>query len=30
MGDLIDRIHDLGLKFGLWIEPEMVSEDSVL
>ena len=30
MGELIDRIHDLGLKFGLWIEPEMVSEDSDL
>lgn len=30
MGELIERIHDLGLKFGLWIEPEMVSEDSDL
>lgn len=24
------RIHNLGLKFGIWIEPEMVSEDSKL
>lgn len=27
---LIDQIHAKGLKFGLWIEPEMVSEDSEL
>ncbi len=27
---LADRIHGLGLKFGLWVEPEMVSEDSDL
>ncbi len=25
MGELIGKINDLGLKFGLWIEPEMVS-----
>lgn len=25
-----ERIHSMGLKFGLWIEPEMVSEDSRL
>ena len=30
MGELIGKINDLGLKFGLWIEPEMVSEDSDL
>lgn len=24
------RIHDLGMKFGLWFEPEMVSPDSDL
>lgn len=24
------RIHDMGLKFGIWIEPEMVNEDSRL
>ncbi len=27
---LLDGIHALGLKTGLWIEPEMVSEDSDL
>lgn len=27
---LSKRIHDLGLKFGLWFEPEMVNEDSNL
>lgn len=27
---LIDKIHDMGMKFGLWFEPEMVSEDSKL
>lgn len=27
---LIARIHDLGMKFGLWVEPEMVSEESEL
>ncbi len=30
MADLVRQIHDLGLKFGLWFEPEMVSEDSDL
>lgn len=25
-----DEIHALGMKFGLWFEPEMISEDSVL
>ena len=30
MGELADRIHEKGLKFGLWIEPEMISEDSRL
>jgi alpha-galactosidase len=28
--DLSARIHRLGLKFGLWIEPEMVSPNSEL
>ena len=28
--NLIKRINDLGVKFGIWIEPEMVSEDSDL
>jgi len=27
---LSEEIHKLGLKFGIWIEPEMVSEDSDL
>ena len=27
---LIDQVHDLGLSFGIWVEPEMVSEDSDL
>ncbi|MBQ6413512.1 MAG: alpha-galactosidase [Ruminococcus sp.] len=27
---LIAKINDMGLKFGLWIEPEMVNEDSDL
>ena len=27
---LSDQIHNMGLSFGLWIEPEMVSEDSDL
>lgn len=27
---LSEKINDLGLKFGLWIEPEMVNEDSDL
>lgn len=28
--NLVKRIKSLGLKFGIWIEPEMVSEDSDL
>lgn len=27
---LSDEIHALGLKFGIWIEPEMISENSEL
>ena len=27
---LAEEIHKLGLKFGLWVEPEMISEDSDL
>ncbi len=27
---LSDRIHGMGLKFGIWYEPEMISEDSEL
>ena len=30
LGALVPRIHDLGMSFGIWIEPEMVSEDSAL
>ena len=30
LGKLIERINALGVKFGLWIEPEGVSEDSDL
>lgn len=30
LGNLIKRINDLGVRFGIWIEPEMVSEDSDL
>ena len=30
LGNLIKRINDLGVKFGIWMEPEMVSEDSDL
>lgn len=27
---LVDRVHALGMEFGLWVEPEMVSLDSDL
>ena len=27
---LIDRVHGLGMDFGLWVEPEMVNPDSDL
>jgi alpha-galactosidase len=30
LGPLIERVHALGMDFGLWIEPEMVSPDSDL
>lgn len=30
LGDLANRINNLGLQFGLWFEPEMVSPDSDL
>ena len=30
LGELIGKINDMGLKFGIWIEPEMVNEDSDL
>ncbi len=27
---LSNKIHDMGMQFGLWVEPEMISEDSEL
>ncbi len=30
LGPLIERVQGLGLDFGLWVEPEMVNEDSDL
>ena len=30
LASLSDKIHALGMKFGLWVEPEMVSPDSEL
>ena len=30
LGEMIGRINALGVKFGIWVEPEMVSEDSEL
>ena len=30
LGELIRRVRDEGLRFGIWMEPEMVSEDSEL
>lgn len=30
LGGLADKLNALGLKFGLWVEPEMVSPDSDL
>lgn len=30
LGWLSDRVHELGLGFGIWLEPEMVSADSDL
>ena len=27
---LIEKVHSLGMSFGLWVEPEMVNEDSDL
>ncbi len=27
---LVEQVNDLGMKFGIWFEPEMVSEDSEL
>lgn len=30
LAGLSEKIHALGLKFGLWVEPEMISPDSAL
>jgi alpha-galactosidase len=30
LGPLSDRVHALGMRFGLWVEPEMVNRDSDL
>lgn len=30
LGELIRRINGIGVKFGIWVEPEMISEDSDL
>lgn len=30
LAPLIERVHDRGMGFGLWVEPEMISEDSEL
>lgn len=30
LGELITKVHLFGMKFGIWIEPEMVSENSNL
>ncbi len=30
LSELADEINKLGMKFGLWVEPEMVNEDSDL
>ncbi|MFJ9963211.1 alpha-galactosidase [Streptomyces avermitilis] len=30
LGPLADRVRELGMRFGLWVEPEMVNPDSDL
>ncbi|WP_214411667.1 alpha-galactosidase [Sphaerisporangium fuscum] len=30
LAPLIARVHELGMRFGLWVEPEMVNPDSEL
>ena len=30
LGRLVEQVRALGLRFGIWMEPEMVSEDSAL
>ena len=30
LGELIRKVNDAGVKFGIWVEPEMINEDSDL
>lgn len=30
LADLVARVNNMGLRFGIWMEPEMISEDSDL
>ncbi|WP_432992786.1 alpha-galactosidase [Dactylosporangium sp. CA-233914] len=30
LGPLVKRVHELGMRFGIWVEPEMVNPDSDL
>ena len=30
LGELVKKVSDIGIKFGIWTEPEMISEDSDL
>ncbi|ACU71470.1 glycoside hydrolase clan GH-D [Catenulispora acidiphila DSM 44928] len=30
LGPLVQKVHQLGMRFGLWVEPEMVNADSDL
>lgn len=30
LGPLVRRVNDMGIKFGLWLEPEMISKQSEL
>lgn len=30
LGPLVEHVHGLGMRFGLWVEPEMVNPDSDL
>lgn len=30
LGPLVEHVHALGMQFGLWVEPEMISPDSEL
>ena len=30
LDELVQRVNDMGMRFGIWVEPEMVNEDSDL